>query len=277
MKQNYYYLASSLEDISWGQAEPEMPLEELVANCKAHLPPDDSKVVDMLFILNDIKNALTFTKDSEVFHSPAYYSKEEFRQLIGTSSYLPFLNDYFDNKKKNRRLQPDLVEADELVYLFYQYTSELPERFLREYYLFELELRNITIAIAHRNSKLPFKNRLIPMGRAYEQLLTGNLPDFGLSKEFPFIEQLLKVYAGKDMSAQEEVLAGIRWEMLDDLVGSDFFSIDYILSYILKYQAVKRWYSLNKEQGQEVFNKILETVKRSVRFQIEFSKAGDKM
>ena len=67
-----------------------------------------------------------------------------------------------------------------------------------------------------------------------------------------------------------------RWRWLDERVGADFFSTDFIFSYVIKYQSVERWQTLSEEKGDELFGELLNSLRRSVRFSLEFSDVGDK-
>jgi len=59
-------------------------------------------------------------------------------------------------------------------------------------------------------------------------------------------------------------------------VSTEFFSTDFILSYVIKYQSVERWQTLSEEKGDELFGELLNSLRRSVRFSLEFSDVGDK-
>jgi hypothetical protein len=189
---------------------------------------------------------------------------------------LPFLAEFFTNSEAGIRLHPDFLEIDELALLFYQRLEDIRDPFVREYFLFELNLRNIAVALELRQRSLPPDGRLIPIGAAYAIIAAGAGDDFGLTDSFPYVRRLLAPYRETDLTRREQLLDEIRWEWIEERLGSDYFSFDYILGYLVKLLSVERWRSLKEETGSEVFDELLNTVHRSVRFAIEFSKIDQR-
>lgn len=277
MTQNYYFLAASLEDVRWGQDAPQGTLEELIDYLEPNLLPDDRIAFRQLFLMSDMRNAISYHESDDNFVTPSCYDRETLMEAAQTGGdVLPFLNEFFELLRSNSRAYPDIPLIDELSILFYDTIGTIDSRFVRDYYRRELDLRNLTIALSRESQGFPYRERLIPRGDAYDAIMAANPPDFGLGAEFPFVEELVRVFKTTDLTAHEQTLSRIRWNWLDERVGSEFFSIDFILSYVIKYQSVARWQTLSEEKGDELFGELLNAVRRSVRFSLEFSHIGDK-
>ncbi len=277
MRHNYYFLAASLADVKWGQDVPRETLQELIDYLESNLQPDDRVALRQLFLMHDMRNAISYHNAEDSFVTPSCYDRDTLMEAAQTGGdVLPFLNEFFELLRSNARAYPDLPLIDELSILFYDMLGNIESEFVRDYFRRELDFRNLTIALSRESQGFPYRERLIPRGDAYDAIMTANPPDFGLAAEFPFVEELVRVFQTTDLTAHEETMARIRWNWLDERVGSQFFSIDFILSYVVKYQSVERWQTLNEEKGDELFGELLNAVRRSVRFSLEFSHIGDK-
>ena len=277
MTRNYYFLAASLVDLSWGRGAPSGDMEALVEYLEPSLHPEDATALRQLFLFNDMRNAVNYHEQRDVFVTPSCYDR---KTLIdgaeGGSHVLPFLNDLFDVLDSNARQFPEIPLIDELTIMFYDELGAIESEYVRDYYRRELDVRNLTIALSLDSQGFPYRDRLIPRGDVYDGIMTGTPPDFGLGPDFPFVEDLVRVFKTTDLTAHEETMERIRWQWLDDRVGAEFFSTEFILSYVLKYQSVARWQALNEEKGDELLGELLNAVRRSVRFSLEFAEVGDK-
>jgi hypothetical protein len=275
VKRTYYFLASSLPELSRRGPKRAPSVEELLERCARELHPDDYRSLKALFLLNDVANAVTYRAPGDPFLSPSFFSQEEL--LAGRTEperLLPFLALFFANAATGVRLHPALLEVDELTLLFYQRLDDIGDGFVRAYFRHELDLRNIAVALGLRQQSLPLDGRLIPIGAAYEGIAGGRGEDFGLSDSFPYVGRLVAAYRESSLTGREQALEEVRWSWLDGWLGVDWFSSDYVLAYLVRLRSIERWQRLRAEAGGEVFDELLNTVHRSVRFAIEFTKLG---
>lgn len=280
----YYYLVSSLADIVLDSGRRSQSPRQLFLFAMEQMKPRDFEQVRQLFLFNDIKNAvfLYFNKKQkqEDYALPAYYDEVTFNEnLQEPNLFLPFLAKFYEMKKAGIRMYPELPETDALTSLFYEDLEDFTtaDGFLRAYFYFELNLRNICTAIAFRKNGLDLTGKLIPRGGAYETISKNeSASDFGLTNEFPFVGRLITLSQQTQLLDFEKALEDIRWNWLDERVGDDYFSTEAVLAYFVKLNSVHRWEELSKETGDELFNGIVNNIKRSIRFSIEFITTGDK-
>jgi len=274
----YYYLCSSLIDLILDSKTKFFSSKELLDFCEEEMTKKDFEYLKYLYIFNDIKNIINakeILNDEKKYLYPAYYSLEEFKEnLKDPDSFLPFISEFLFNKKNEKRLYPSLLEIDELLTLFYYYLEVINNDFIKSYYNFELLLKNLTTAISLRLKNLPYTNKIIPAGDYYEIILKSNSLDFGLGKEFKFIERLLEIFSNDDLIKREKIIEDIRWDYLDEYVGKDFFSTNFIFSYAIKLKSVERWFNLKPEIGLEVLDKLIEQVKNKIVFSDEIFVVG---
>ncbi|HOV13060.1 MAG TPA: DUF2764 family protein [Spirochaetota bacterium] len=270
MKQ-YYYLVSSLYDLIIDGGKGLFSFDDFFDLCESQLDEDDYLDLKKMFLFNDIKNAVNYKKQGDKYITPAFYSEEDFLEnLKDTDTFLPFLSEFFYNRSVNKKNDSHLNEIDSLTLLFYENIDLIKNEFLRDYYIFELNLKNINIALSLRKNGVDYKEKIIPYGDFFEYLLKNNTPDFGLSNEFIFMEKLVAVYEKNHLIEIEKTIEDARWDYLDSACEGDAFGLNNILSYAVKLQSVRRWLSLSKERGEELLNRLIDQIKGNIKFPNEF-------
>ena len=150
----------------------------------------------------------------------------------------------------------DTLDAD-----FYAAALSRGNRFIREYFRFDLNLRN---------AKVRFLNRAL--GRAPEQdLMTGEGTDDDQDLDidgYRFrggeFDEALKVDAileGSDLLTREKALDDLVWEKVDELSTFHYFDLTAVLAYLAKLHIVDRWLALDEAAGRERFRKLVSEVR----------------
>ena len=143
---------------------------------------------------------------------------------------------------------------------FYAAALKHRNRFLREYFRFDLNLRNAKVR--YLNAQL---------GREPDQdVMTGEDPEAedvdidGFRFTGGEFEEALKVdniLADKDLVSREKGLDDLLWDKLDGLSTFHYFDIEAVLAYIAKLHIVTRWLNLDEEVGRDVFRRLLKDVR----------------
>jgi hypothetical protein len=162
--------------------------------------------------------------------------------------------------------QPESLGTD-----FYTQALAHPCKFIREYFRFDLNLRN---------AKVRYLNR--QLGRAPEtDILTGEASEENESKadidgflfrggEFEEAIQVDSVLEGTDLVAREKGLDDIVWKKADTLSTFHYFDLTAVLAYVAKLHIVDRWLALDPEEGRELFRKLVQEVRgtfKGVKYQ----------
>ena len=143
---------------------------------------------------------------------------------------------------------------------FYAAALRHRNRFLREYFRFDLNLRNAKVR--YLNAQL---------GREPDMdVMTGEDPEAedvdidGFRFTGGEFEEALKVdniLADKDLVSREKGLDDILWDKIDSLSTFHYFDIEAVLAYIAKLHIVTRWLNLDEEVGRDVFRRLLKDVR----------------
>ena len=130
---------------------------------------------------------------------------------------------------------------------FYLRALSHRDRFLREYFRFDLNVRN---------AKVEYLNR--ELGRT-----AGT--DIFLTDENGFEEEarLGAVLGSGDILSREKGIDELMWEKIESLTTFDYLDIDAILGFIAKLNIAMRWNRLDPETGREMFSRIVKEVRGS--------------
>ncbi len=124
---------------------------------------------------------------------------------------------------------------------FYEAALKDDNRFIREYFSFDLGLRNL---------KARFLNEAFgrPANQDTINLETG---------EFKEAARVSETLAGENILAREKGLDAIVWEKISELTTFNYFDLDALLGIIAKMRLIERWRALDDETGREMFQQLI--------------------
>ena len=124
---------------------------------------------------------------------------------------------------------------------FYEAALKDDNRFIREYFSFDLGLRNM---------KARFLNEAFgrPANQDTINLETG---------EFNEAARVSETLAGENILAREKGLDAIVWEKISELTSFNYFDLDALLGIIAKMRLIERWRALDEETGREMFQQLI--------------------
>ena len=143
---------------------------------------------------------------------------------------------------------------------FYAKALRHRNRFIREYFRFDLNLRNEMVR--YLNAQL---------GRPAEMdVLTGEDPDAPdtdidgyrfTGGEFEEEAKVRTVLEGNDLLSREKGIDDLVWDKADRLATFHYFDLEAVLAYIVKLNIVNRWLALDEEVGRERFHRLIGEVR----------------
>ena len=138
---------------------------------------------------------------------------------------------------------PDRLNAD-----FYTRALQHRNRFIRDWFRFDLDLRNETVYYLNDS-----------LGRPDDQdciLLEGRE-----TEEFGEIEAVRAVLNCGDILRREGGLDNLRWHKIDELTILDVFNLDVLLGYAAKLKIIDRWLQLDPDSGRALFRRLVEDIR----------------
>ena len=139
----------------------------------------------------------------------------------------------------------DGYKDENLTREFYEAALKDGNRFLKEYYTFDLNVRN---------GKARFLNKAFerPLDQDTIKLETGEFP------EGPRLEEALNA---PDLLSRERGLDSLMWDKILEITTFDYFDLEAILGFIARLHIIGRWFALDEKTGREMFRRLVDEVR----------------
>jgi hypothetical protein len=249
----YFFLVSYFPEIHRDDKKLKYRLADLLAE-KFHIAPKDWEDVELILLKGDMLQIekLLSGKDRELEFT--LYSREFWKDQIKSAKDVPeWLSEFFESLASEGFSPQNL---DRLYGAYFDFAiRQASSPFLRAYLTFERDLRNTLTAIRARRKGLPPSDYLVGESDAVDLLGRSSAEDFGLSKDYPWIDRILEAKSPQDM---EETVQRIVWETIDEMAEPYHFEFDVVLAYLLKIQILERALGLSEEQGLDIVKRLEE-------------------
>ena len=139
---------------------------------------------------------------------------------------------------------------------FYSEALQHKNVFIRDYFLFDLNVRN---------AKVKYLNKALGREADRDVLTFGEeaapaVLDMAAA-EFEEAAALEAVFAQADILSRERGIDDLMWDKISGLTTFNYFDINAILGFITKLNIVARWYRLDEQAGREMFKKLVDEVR----------------
>lgn len=260
----YYALVAGLKeytlDADTKGFDPKAIVEEIVEG----VSKADAASVRLLYGYYDCENIVALRAGRSAHNPLGNFSREELEEEVKSPRHLPrrvaeVLKAYADPEGEeaeevdvNGRFEKALFGA------YYEECARSSSRFLREWSVFDRNLRNISAAVAARAAGRAPEEVIVGGGDVAEQLQRSSAADFGLRGELPYIDAVIAAVNDEpNLVEKEHKIDLIRWNEATELSTFDYFTIDAILAYLVKVDIVARWTRLDPAQGRAMFERLI--------------------
>jgi hypothetical protein len=142
---------------------------------------------------------------------------------------------------------------------FYAKAVENKNRFIREYFDFDVRLRNMKVAYLAKRLDKKGDDYFVDMPEA----------------DFEERQQIQDIFENEDFVLREQKMDELKWEKASDIARMDYFNMNAILAFLAKAKTVQRWAELDKEKGEEMFRKLVKEI-RGTNANLDLSLKSDK-
>ena len=139
---------------------------------------------------------------------------------------------------------------------FYEKALTHKDRFIRDYFTFDLNVRNAKVKYLNKALGRPADKDVLTFSEDAPEILLD-----ALSAEFEEAADLETVLNAGDILSRERGIDDLMWEKIDNLTTFNYFDIDAILGFITKLNIVARWYKLDEQTGREMFKMLVDEVR----------------
>lgn len=146
-------------------------------------------------------------------------------------------------------------ESGNLDVSFYRKALEHENGFIRDYFLFDLNVRNAKVRYLNRALGRPADMDVMTLNTEEEE---NNIVE---DAEFEEAAELDIVLGGNDILARERGMDDLVWDKICSLTTFSYFDLDAILGFMAKLNIVARWYRLDEQTGRDMFRRLVEEVR----------------
>lgn len=144
---------------------------------------------------------------------------------------------------------------------FYAQALKHPCKFIREYFRFDLNLRNAKVRYLNRElGRKPEQDVLSGKGGPDDSDLDIDLYRF-TGGEFEEEARVQDSLAQSDILSRERALDQVVWSKVSALETFHYFDLTAVLAYVAKLHIADRWLALDPEKGRELFRQLVAEVK----------------
>lgn len=256
MNRRYPFLMAGLPDLTAGTDAKGFDLAGLRDDVEELLSDADREALQWLFLPFDNRNLTAMLQGAKAWSPYGNFTKDALRagmeQLDGIPSYMIEFIECYTGKDSSR---PELVRSkhpeDDLTDLFIREAMQHPSSFIREWYTFDMELKNVTAALTARKNLLEI--RTVGDGDIPDAIRTSSAADFGLRQQRSWMGPLLQLMEEKDLVKRELQFDLLQWEQLDEMTDLHDFDGVSILAWMQKAIMVQRRLNWNAEAGLKLF------------------------
>ena len=136
-------------------------------------------------------------------------------------------------------------EEENFTPAFYRSMLSHSNPFLREYFRFDLNLRN---------AKVRYLNESFGRPSGQDIFLEDD-------REFEERDEVHRILYGPNLVSREKGLDELVWNKIDELNTFDYFNISAVLGYIAKLKIIDRWLKLDDTTGREMFRNLVSEIR----------------
>lgn len=269
---DYIAFIAGLPEIAWDDRKLSLTVAEFREQLREYITGRDEKLIDLFFLPNDNAQVLRLLRKQEpdAALTTVYPVKLLEDEIIEPDKAIPsYLRDFITDFKEEH-LRYDLSPENVLSWMYYDYMREADNLLVKRYAEFSMNLKNLVTALNARKYGMEISREVIGDNELAIALRTSNAKDFGLGMDYPYVEKVLALMDNDNLVERERGLDLIIWNFLDEAVTFEYFSLERVISYMLRLMIVERWSKMSSESGRKVFMEMIERFRQSFQFDEQF-------
>ena len=139
---------------------------------------------------------------------------------------------------------------------FYAKALTHKDRFISEYFRFDLNVRNAKVKYLNKALGRPSDKDVLTFTEDAPQAVLD-----AVAEEFEEAADLETVLNAGDILSRERGIDDLYWDKIDELTLFDYLNFDRIMGVIVKMMIIRRWLVLDEQTGREMFKKLVDEVR----------------
>lgn len=277
---NYYCYIAGLPDIQIDNQKSIPAQEEILDELKQILSKGDMALLDLLRLKYDNDNLLKFlaNRDAELNPLGKLTSQDwtELIELIDNSDernpvrdarLLKYVLEFYTTIRNEQSEEKIDFAEDFLAALYYKYGMQCKNKFVADWFEFNLNINNILTALTCRKYSWDIKSAIVGDNVVAETIRNSvSARDFNLKAEIDYFDALVSISETANLLDREHRIDALKWNWLEENTFFSSFSIEKVLSFWLRCELMHRWDNLSMEEGAEIFRQMINDLKKDVKF-----------
>mgnify|MGYP003433548061 FL=1 len=277
---NYYCYIAGLPDIQIDNQKSIPAQEEILDELKQILSKGDMALLDLLRLKYDNDNLLKFlaNRDAELNPLGKLTSQDwaELIELIDNSDernpvrdarLLKYVLEFYTTIRNEQSEEKIDFAEDFLAALYYKYGMQCKNKFVADWFEFNLNINNILTALTCRKYGWDIKSAIVGDNIVAETIRNSvSARDFNLKAEIDYFDALVSISETANLLDREHRIDALKWNWLEENTFFSSFSIEKVLSFWLRCELMHRWDNLSMEEGAEIFRQMINDLKKDVKF-----------
>ena len=277
---NYYCYIAGLPDIQIDNQKSIPAQEEILEELKQILSKGDMALLDLLRLKYDNANLLKFlaNRDAELNPLGKLTSQDwaELIELIDNSDernpardarLLKYVLEFYTTIRNEQNEEKIDFAEDFLAALYYKYGMQCKNKFVADWFEFNLNINNILTALTCRKYGWDIKSAIVGDNVVAETIRNSvSARDFNLKAEIDYFDALVSISETANLLDREHRIDALKWNWLEENTFFSSFSIEKVLSFWLRCELMHRWDNLSMEEGAEIFRQMINDLKKDVKF-----------
>lgn len=275
---SYHCLIAGLPDIAFDGGKVVYTIDNFREDVYPMLSAEDAKCIDLFFLARDNENLLKLLREGSevVFENNGCYSAEELLEIVDAAKngdprkkdvpayFYDFLDFYFQNEQVEGIMWPDVLSTH-----YYQYATASSNKFLADWFTFNMNVNNLLVAMLARKYKLGVADVVVGDGEVAEALRTSAARDFGLTGTIDYLEKVQRLSENDQLQEREHQLDEMRWAWLDENSVFNYFTVERLFVFLQKLDIVARWAKLDSEKGMQRYTELIDDLKGGLKESVE--------
>jgi hypothetical protein len=168
---------------------------------------------------------------------------------------------WFDSGSANDRFETERILTEGYI----DTALASGNRFLMNYVSFDRDMKNVIALISSKALGLDaddFISGDYPLARRLREIFKSSR-DFQIPPEPDYVPDMFRIMTEEEFLERERKIDLARWEFINSETFFDYFSVDWIMGYLIKLSIVTRWKQLDPETGKIMLRNLVEEMKPS--------------
>lgn len=271
-KRFYHCFIAGLYDLTLDDGKNLISLHDFREELSGILHRDDFQLVNILFLPIDNSNLLRYISgETDKINSLGNYTTEDFEEqvsrldsIIKVDDILPeymvsVIKEWLASEKALNRIRAEKLLTEG----YYVLAAQSGNKFLKKWIEYDLDMNNILVLKNSLDLGIEVSDQIIGSNKLAEELrlISRKKSDFRVPTEPEYASSIFNIAGENDFLEREMKIDLVRWNHLNDLIFFEYFTIDYILAYLIKLFIAHRWLALDEVTGQEMLKKLVSELK----------------